>query len=60
MTDLEEVFRVELEDRVECVVVEVSMLFPAVVVEIHKVFDVVVRSDVFYVLQRKIEQTPII
>ena len=50
-THLQEVFGVVLEDWVERQVVDVTVLVAAVVVEVHKVLNVVVRPDVLNVLQ---------
>ena len=44
-------FGVVLEDWVERQVVDVTVLVAAVVIEVHEVLDVVVRTDVLNVLQ---------
>ncbi len=54
---LEEVLGEVFEDGVEREVMQVSVVLAVVVVVIDKIFDVVVRTDVFYVLQQKCQMS---
>ena len=45
IANLKEVFGINLENRVDEEVVEVSVIFPPMVVVVNKVFDIVVRTN---------------
>ena len=45
-------FGILLEDRIERKMKQVRMLVSSVVIEVDEVFNVVMRTNVFYILQR--------
>ena len=49
-TYFEKAFGKMLKDGIECIVMEMSMFLPTVMVEVDEILNVVVRTDVFNVL----------
>ena len=44
------------ENGIQDKVIQVSVLFALVVIEVDEIFNVVVRSDILYILQKKRER----
>ena len=49
---LKEVFGILLENRIERKMEQVRMLISSVMIKVDEVFDVVMRTNVLYILQR--------